>query len=188
MLHAADARSVFIATASSVLHQTAISMNKYQQQCISFQGSRVAQWERAGPITQRSMDRNHPLLRFFYQAIYTLPQHTPPTHCVQLTWIVLYVDKTCATACVFGTSCTKPATYRYKLHHASHTYTSSLYLNYHNTCTLHQGLLHKKPAIDTSFTLLFPLSYIPQYINQGLMITTSSGGLGGNSRTATLLL
>ena len=30
--------------------------------------SRVAQWERAGPITQRSMDRNHPLLllNFFY--------------------------------------------------------------------------------------------------------------------------
>ena len=27
--------------------------------------SRVAQWERAGPITQRSMDRNHPLLVFF---------------------------------------------------------------------------------------------------------------------------
>ena len=26
---------------------------------------RVAQWERAGPITQRSMDRNHPLLSFF---------------------------------------------------------------------------------------------------------------------------
>ena len=26
--------------------------------------SRVAQWERAGPITQRSMDRNHPLLDF----------------------------------------------------------------------------------------------------------------------------
>ena len=27
--------------------------------------SRVAQWKRAGPITQRSMDRNHPLLDFF---------------------------------------------------------------------------------------------------------------------------
>ena len=31
----------------------------------SKQASRVAQWERAGPITQRSMDRNHPLLSFF---------------------------------------------------------------------------------------------------------------------------
>ena len=26
----------------------------------------MAQWERAGPITQRSMDRNHPLLIFFF--------------------------------------------------------------------------------------------------------------------------
>ena len=36
----------------------------------------MAQWERAGPITQRSMDRNHPLLiflfrsRFFYNVFY----------------------------------------------------------------------------------------------------------------------
>ena len=28
-------------------------------------GSRVAQWKRAGPITQRSVDRNHALLTFF---------------------------------------------------------------------------------------------------------------------------
>ena len=28
--------------------------------------SSVAQWKRAGPITQRSMDRNHPLLAFFF--------------------------------------------------------------------------------------------------------------------------
>ena len=27
--------------------------------------SRVAQWKRAGPITQRSVDRNHALLNFF---------------------------------------------------------------------------------------------------------------------------
>ena len=27
--------------------------------------SRVAQWKRAGPITQRSVDRNHSLLAFF---------------------------------------------------------------------------------------------------------------------------
>ena len=27
--------------------------------------SRVAQWKRAGPITQRSVDRNHALLKFF---------------------------------------------------------------------------------------------------------------------------
>ena len=29
-------------------------------------GSRVAQWKRAGPITQRSVDRNHALLTFFF--------------------------------------------------------------------------------------------------------------------------
>ena len=32
--------------------------------CLCMSVSRVAQWERAGPITQRSMDRNHPLLAF----------------------------------------------------------------------------------------------------------------------------
>ena len=32
--------------------------------------SRVAQWKRAGPITQRSVDRNHSLLlKFFYHAL-----------------------------------------------------------------------------------------------------------------------
>ena len=29
-----------------------------------FRNSRVAQWKRAGPITQRSVDRNHALLMF----------------------------------------------------------------------------------------------------------------------------
>ena len=28
-------------------------------------GSRVAQWKRAGPITQRSVDRNYALLKFY---------------------------------------------------------------------------------------------------------------------------
>ena len=28
--------------------------------------SRVAQWKRAGPITQRSVDRNHALLSIFH--------------------------------------------------------------------------------------------------------------------------
>ena len=39
-----------------------------QDKAIGPQGttSRVAQWKRAGPITQRSMDRNHPLLPFFF--------------------------------------------------------------------------------------------------------------------------
>ena len=36
---------------------------------LSVHSSRVAQWERAGPITQRSMDRNHPLLFFFLTTI-----------------------------------------------------------------------------------------------------------------------
>ena len=31
------------------------------------QGSSVAQWKRAGPITQRSMDRNHSLLHFLFR-------------------------------------------------------------------------------------------------------------------------
>ena len=30
----------------------------------------MAQWERAGPITQRSMDRNHPLLLSFVIELY----------------------------------------------------------------------------------------------------------------------
>ena len=34
--------------------------------------SRVAQWEHAGPITQRSMDRNHPLLEFLSFHIFIL--------------------------------------------------------------------------------------------------------------------
>ena len=32
--------------------------------------SRVAQWKRAGPITQRSVDRNHALLYFVTNYIY----------------------------------------------------------------------------------------------------------------------
>ena len=36
---------------------------KYQQACSHC--SRVAQWKRAGPITQRSEDRNLALLKYF---------------------------------------------------------------------------------------------------------------------------
>ena len=32
--------------------------------------SRVAQWKRAGPITQRSVDRNHALLTFFLSSLF----------------------------------------------------------------------------------------------------------------------
>ena len=35
---------------------------------IPVQKSSVAQWKRAGPITQRSMDRNHPLLTLFFSS------------------------------------------------------------------------------------------------------------------------
>ncbi len=35
----------------------------------NYTGSRVAQWKRAGPITQRSVDRNHALLVFFSGSI-----------------------------------------------------------------------------------------------------------------------
>ena len=35
-------------------------------QALHEQESRVAQWKRAGPITQRSVDRNYALLRLFY--------------------------------------------------------------------------------------------------------------------------
>ena len=34
--------------------------------------SRVAQWKRAGPITQRSVDRNYALLKFFFSFRLTL--------------------------------------------------------------------------------------------------------------------
>ena len=34
--------------------------------------SRVAQWERAGPITQRSMDRNHSLLSLFFWFVFDI--------------------------------------------------------------------------------------------------------------------
>ena len=43
------------------IHNTAQKIQNHIKDNIS----RVAQWERAGPITQRSMDRNHPLLISF---------------------------------------------------------------------------------------------------------------------------
>ena len=47
------------------------------------QGSRVAQWKRAGPITQRSVDRNHALLRvdwLILQSFFFLLDNTPETY------------------------------------------------------------------------------------------------------------
>ena len=43
-------------------------MKKYTI-CSTITCSRVAQWERVGPITQRSMDRNHPLLKMIFLKI-----------------------------------------------------------------------------------------------------------------------
>ena len=37
-----------------------------------FHGSRVAQWKRAGPITQRSVDRNHALLDSFISDLFDI--------------------------------------------------------------------------------------------------------------------
>ena len=44
--------------------------------CSQHTDSRVAQWKRAGPITQRSMDRNHPLLHFFFLRTHDVPYPT----------------------------------------------------------------------------------------------------------------
>ena len=38
--------------------------------------SRVAQRKRAGPITQRSMDRNHPLLSLLPRRVFSIEAHT----------------------------------------------------------------------------------------------------------------
>ena len=38
----------------------------------SVEDSRVAQWKRAGPITQRSVDRNHALLSIFHNFAFAL--------------------------------------------------------------------------------------------------------------------
>ena len=45
------------------LHQ---KMVQIYTQALHEQESRVAQWKRAGPITQRSVDRNYALLKHFY--------------------------------------------------------------------------------------------------------------------------
>ncbi len=51
-----------IASAShALLHQT-IAKNHLFKVAFPLKASRVAQWKRAGPITQRSVDRNHALL------------------------------------------------------------------------------------------------------------------------------
>ncbi len=48
-----------------VLHQPSRALKALDSQVV-FTASRVAQWKRAGPITQRSVDRNHALLTIFF--------------------------------------------------------------------------------------------------------------------------
>ena len=57
-----------VMTIKYVTHNEAKVMTSHENALLVFtnQSSRVAQWERAGPITQRSMDRNHPLLSTFF--------------------------------------------------------------------------------------------------------------------------
>ena len=47
--------------------------NVHQEETHGFTDSRVAQWKRAGPITQRSVDRNYPLLDYFSLLLPLLP-------------------------------------------------------------------------------------------------------------------
>ena len=50
-----------------------------------FVDSRVAQWKRAGPITQRSVDRNYALLRFFSISIEVRI----------VTWLLIWMFQKC---------------------------------------------------------------------------------------------
>ena len=49
----------------TVIQKDPINLEMIHLFITTWQKSSVAQWKRAGPITQRSMDRNHPLLSFF---------------------------------------------------------------------------------------------------------------------------
>ncbi len=53
--------------------------------------SRVAQWKRAGPITQRSVDRNHVLLKHFFLCfcsifLFHIGRHTSQSLCMVISW------------------------------------------------------------------------------------------------------
>ena len=58
----------------------------------SWQGSRVAQWKRAGPITQRSVDRNYALLNVFSLFNISLSQFTVIFVMFYLGLILIYHD------------------------------------------------------------------------------------------------
>ena len=53
-----------------ILHQLLESNS--QLQAIFYNDSRVAQWKRAGPITQRSVDRNYALLVTFFFSVHMM--------------------------------------------------------------------------------------------------------------------
>ena len=50
---------------TNVVMKVNVKLNVVVAATLKRRGSRVAQWKRAGPITQRSVDRNHVLLFFF---------------------------------------------------------------------------------------------------------------------------
>ena len=50
-------------------HNKALIINNF---ALSLTDSRVAQWKRAGPITQRSEDQNLALLRWFFSLTFFL--------------------------------------------------------------------------------------------------------------------
>ena len=66
-------------------------------------GSRVAQWKRAGPITQRSVDRNHALLIYFFpikelklrSTLFSLYITTLLLLCFSLMWLILLLLMLC---------------------------------------------------------------------------------------------
>ena len=67
-----------------VLHQL---RSLYGQLCCKdpYQ-SRVAQWKRAGPITQRSVDRNHALLKLFFKIILMTHSHAQWCRQSHIVW------------------------------------------------------------------------------------------------------
>ena len=55
--------------------------------------SRVAQRKRAGPITQRSVDRNHPLLHTnFDQSIHATKKQVQQTYMLFVTFHVMIIS------------------------------------------------------------------------------------------------
>ena len=66
--HALNMPSISAVVSTRALHQKIPTLSK-QGSYILNECSRVAQWKRAGPITQRSVDRNHALLKWFFLCV-----------------------------------------------------------------------------------------------------------------------